>query len=102
VSDVETVPALLERLKVGDEAPGETLTRVLHDAVALKVLEEAALERCGNNLGYSIELCVSGNGEVWSTWLEDNDMVQTRCGNPAVSLGLALRSAAEAVGKGEA
>jgi hypothetical protein len=103
MTDVETVPALLERLRVGDEAPGETLSRVLLDAVALKVLEEAMRDRCGHTFGCSMEVGVSGNGDNWGVLLEGEVVgALEQAGCPAASLGLALRSAAEAVGKGEA
>lgn len=97
MSSVSTVPALLERLRVGRESPSQTLTRVLNDALALKVLEEAAVERCERTLGYSIQICVSGSGETWAVYLEDG-----ASGDCTGSLGEALRSTADAVEKGEA
>jgi hypothetical protein len=94
MTDVSTVPYLLERLKAGGESPGETLTRVLQDAVALKVLEEAMVDRAPSGISIS----VSGNGESWVVYGEP---VEYRLGKVSTSLGLALRSAAEAVEKGE-
>lgn len=94
---------MLERLRANDHEPAtETLDRVLREALALKVLTEAAVERCDDAMGCSIELCLSGSGETWGVYLSPSLSASGAAGECSGSIGEALRSAADAVEKGQA